>query len=77
MWDYNVTQLQVLISAVCGHYCCLFALYMDRGYTPKQFVALFNADIADRQVEEIFLKKFGSLRRVQRGGQCSSNTYIR
>ena len=75
--DYNVTRLQGLISTVCGHYCCLFALYTDRGYTPKQFVALFNADMADRQVEEIFLSEFGSLRAVPRGGQCSSNTYIR
>ena len=59
VWDYDVTRLQGLTSAVCGHYCCLFALYIDRGYTPKQFVALFNADIADRQVEKI-LTEFGS-----------------
>ena len=64
VWDYNVTRLQGLISTVCGHYCCLFDLYTDRGYTPKQFVALFNADIADRQVEEIFLSE------LDRYAQC-------
>jgi len=30
-WVYNTVQLQGLTSTVCGHYCCLFALYMDRG----------------------------------------------
>ena len=40
-WDRNKRQLQSLTSDVCVKYCCLFALYMDRGYTPQQFVALF------------------------------------
>ena len=31
MWDYNAIQLQGLTSTICGKYCCLFALYMDRG----------------------------------------------
>jgi len=52
-WDHNKRTLQSLTSDVCGKYCCLFALYMDWGYTPKQFVALFG-DAADRQVEETF-----------------------
>ena len=33
VWDYNSVQLQGHTSTVCGKYCCLFALYMDRGYT--------------------------------------------
>ena len=41
-WEYNKRQLQSLISDVCCKYCCLYALYMDRGYTPQQFVALFG-----------------------------------
>jgi len=42
-------------------YCCLFALYMDRGYTPQQFISLFNAcDHADRQVERLFTAEFGA-----------------
>jgi len=60
---------------VCGHYCCLFALYIDRGYTPKQFVALFNADIADRQVEKIFLTEFGSLRSAARRSMQLKHLY--
>jgi hypothetical protein len=27
---YNTTQVQDPLSTVCGKYCCLFALYMDR-----------------------------------------------
>ena len=54
--EYNTTHLQGLTSAACseycclfarGEYCCLFALYMDRGFSPKQFVVLFDATIAD------------------------------
>ena len=26
VWDYKATRLQVLMSTVCGQYCCLFAL---------------------------------------------------
>jgi len=41
-WDRNGRQLQSLTSDVYGKYCCLFALYMDRGCSPQQFVALFG-----------------------------------
>jgi len=34
-WDYNKRQLQALTSDVCSQYCCHFALYVDRGYTPS------------------------------------------
>jgi len=54
-----------MTSEVCGKYCCLFALYTDRGYTPQQFVALFG-DAEDRQVEEIFTAEFGA--KMPRGG---------
>jgi len=33
VWQYNRTQLQGPTTTICGEYCCLFALYMDRGYT--------------------------------------------
>jgi len=49
-WDRNRRQLQSLTSDVCGKYCFLFSLYMDRGYTPQQFVALFGTP-AGRQLE--------------------------
>ena len=46
--DYNKRQVQGMTSNVCGKYCCLFSLYMDLGYTPQQFVVLFDARDADR-----------------------------
>jgi len=53
-------QLQSLTSDVCGKYCCLFALYMDRGYTPQKFVALFGqVGAADREVERMFMVELG------------------
>ena len=75
--NYNTVQLQGPMSIVCGKYCCLFALYMDRGYTGKQFVGLFTPDLADRQVEQFFTSEFGSLRGVSRGGLCCTNRYKR
>ena len=61
VWDYNTSTLQGPTSVVCGKYCCLFALYMDRGFTPKQFVNLFTADMADHQTTELFTHEFGTL----------------
>ena len=57
-WDRNKKTLQSLTSDVWGKYCCLFALYMDRGYTPQQFVGLFNTP-ADGQLE-MFTAEFGA-----------------
>jgi len=34
-WDRNRRQQQSLTSDVCGKYCCLFALYMDRDTLPS------------------------------------------
>jgi hypothetical protein len=70
IYDYNKVQLQGLTSIVCGQYCCLFALYMDRGYTPKQFIGLFDVTRADTQVKSMFTSEFGSLRTDVCGGQC-------
>ena len=61
VWDYNTIQLQGPTSLVCGKYCCLFALFMDRRFTPKQYVNLFTADIANRQISELFTREFGTL----------------
>jgi len=61
VWNYNTTSLQGPTSVVCGHYCCLFALYMDEGYTPQQFVRLFTPSIAYRQVVLLFTRNFESL----------------
>ena len=70
VWNYKTTSLQGPTTVVCGYYCCLFALYMDEGYTPQQFVRLFTPRIADRQVMRLFTRNFGSLRGTPRGGQC-------
>jgi len=53
-WDYNRAQLQGLTTDARGKYCCLIALYMDRSYTPKQFISLFDACIQDQQVKRLF-----------------------
>jgi len=64
VWDYNKGQLQGLTSNTCGKYCCLFALYMDRGFTARQFVGqLESAASADRQIVRAFASDFG-----ERGG---------
>ena len=77
VWEYNKLQLQGLTSTVCGKYCCLFALYVDRGFTPKQFVALFDVcgGKADSQVTAMFAAEFGSLRKDVCGGQCCRDYY--
>ena len=73
-WEYNTTQLQGCTSRFCGEYCCLFAFYMDSGYTPKQFVGLFDAYTADRQISRLFALEFGPLRTTGRGSQgCSAS----
>ena len=73
--NYNTTSLQGPTRVVCGHYCCLFALYMDEGYTPQQFVRLFTPSITDRQVVQLFTENFGSLCGTPRGGQCCLPTH--
>jgi hypothetical protein len=68
--DFNKTQMQGLTSVVCGKYCCICALYMDKGFTP-QFLGLIDVDTADQQIDQLFAAEFGPLREDIRGGQCS------
>ena len=69
VWDYNRRQLRGLTSNICGKYCCVFALYMDRGFTAKQFVGQFDgASPADRQIVRAFASEFGSPRRCDGSG---------
>jgi len=78
VWRYNRTQLQGRTTTICGEYCCLFALYMDRGYSPQQFVGLFAADNADRQIHRLFRSEFGpTLCKHHTGGQCCTSLYKR
>jgi len=79
-WDHKRCQLQSLTSNNSGKYCCLFVLYMDRGFTPKQFVGLFDCraqQAADRCIDLAFASEFGWLSsqssRSGQGGQCSSS----
>jgi len=54
-------QLRGLTTDVCGKYCRLFALYMDRSFTPKQLILLFDiSNVADQQVERLFTTEFGA-----------------
>ena len=73
LWDYNSVQLQGPTSTVCGKYCCFFALYLGRGYSPKQFVGLLARATADKLVSEMFDWEFGPLRNISRGWQCSGS----
>ena len=74
VWEYNLTQLQGWTSTVCGEYCCLFALYMDRGYTPRQFVSPFDAATFDRQISRLCASDFGPLHTKRCGGQgCTAS----
>ena len=75
--NYNTIQLQGLTSTVCGKYCCLFALYMDRGYTPRRFVGLLTTASADRAVSDMFASEFGPLRSLSRRGQCCGSRSTR
>ena len=70
IWGYNKSSLQGLTSVVCGQSCCLFTRYVDKGITPLQFVRLFTAGVADRQVVQFFKAHFGSVCGSPRGGQC-------
>jgi len=75
--QYNTVQLQGPTSTICGHYCCLFALYLDKGFTPEQFVGLFTADNADLQAARLFETEFGRRRCARHGGQCCTSIYER
>ena len=66
------------LPLLSGEYCCLFALYMDRGYTPQQFVCLFAAENADRNIHQLFCSEFGPALFKQRSGrQCCTSLYKR
>ena len=75
--NYKNLELQGPVSTVCGKYCCLFTLYMDRGYTGKPFVGLFTPSLAYQQVEQLFASEFGSFCGVPRGGLCCTCRYKR
>jgi hypothetical protein len=76
LYGFATLQLEELTSSVCGQYCCLFALYMDRGYTPKHFVFLIDTAKSDAQISRMFEEECGTLRRLPRGKeQCCCSFY--
>jgi len=72
-WDHNRHQLQNLTINNFGKYCCLFVLYMERGFTTRNFVGLFDGAQADRRIDQAFASEFGSLSRGSGRGHCSSS----
>jgi hypothetical protein len=58
---YNKAQLQGPLSTVCDKYCCLFVLYMVKGYTGREFVGLLTPGLANQQVENLFAREFVSI----------------
>jgi len=57
----NRRQLQGMTTDACGNYCYIFALYIDRSYTPQQFISRFNAcNAANQQVERYFTAEFAA-----------------
>jgi len=40
---------------------------MDSGYTPRQFVGLFDSAIADQQISRLYASEFGRLLTTRRG----------
>ena len=70
VWEYNTTQLQEWTCNVCEHYCCIFALYMHRGYSPRQFEGLFDPATADSQISRLFALEFEPVRMKRREVQC-------
>jgi hypothetical protein len=62
VWDYNSIQLQCSTTTLCSKYCCLMALYMDRGYSPQKFAGLLlGSGPADKRASELFKAEFGPL----------------
>ena len=72
VWDYNSVQLQVPTSAVCGKYCCLFALYMDRLYAETIRRSTCYSNRRQGGFRNVRVGSLG-LYAVSRGGQCSKS----
>jgi hypothetical protein len=72
VWDYNSVKLQGTNKAVCGKYCCLFALFMNKVYSPQQFIVHIGTVDTDKRVSEMCKAEFGPLPKiVRREGQCN------
>jgi hypothetical protein len=45
-WTFNKRQLQSIISAFCGFYCCVYVKLRCRGMNMPKIVAMFTSDTA-------------------------------
>lgn len=43
-YKYNGTQLQSVLSDLCGNYCCEYLLHRSRGKTMSNFIQMFNTN---------------------------------
>jgi hypothetical protein len=43
-WIFNKKQLQSVISAFCGYYCCVYVAFRCRGYDMIKIIAMFTND---------------------------------
>lgn len=68
-WNYNQRQLQGPTTDTCGHYASLFALFMDRGYSPMEYINLFTLK-PDVQVKQLFHQYLGPLCNSKGGQAC-------
>ena len=68
-WNYSHRQLQGLTSNTCGYYACLFALFMDKGYSPMEYINQFTLQ-PDVQVKQLFHHYLGPLCNTRGGQTC-------
>lgn len=68
-WNYNQRQLQGPTAKTCGHYACMFAFFMDRGYSPMEYINMFTLQ-PDVQVKKLFHQYLGPLCNTRGGQVC-------
>nr|CAD7199698.1 unnamed protein product [Timema douglasi] len=75
-WTYNRKRLQAIASGVCGHYCCLYAVAKDSGWSLRRFTDLFsttNLCKNDQLAVTLFKRHFGSCPNCRRRGAQTSS----
>ena len=59
LWSYKTRILQAFNTDVVAQYACLFALCMDRGFSPDPFYNHIRKKERDWQIESAFVREFG------------------
>lgn len=44
VWTFNKKQLQSIVSQFCGHYCCFYCVFRNRGVDMNRIVNQFTSD---------------------------------